>query len=241
MNGLSHKSRLELSKLCEQRAATYGMLSRLFRLEVDHSLLHDLHAASFPIQTGNDNVDAGYRKIATFLGGEADSALLELSVDYARTFIGHGNNAYSAAYPFESVYTSEKRLMMQEARDEFIDIYHAAGMEISEGWKDPEDHIALELEYLQILCGHTTETLDKNEDEHALELLDKQREFLAEHLAAWAPMMTADMKRFAQTEFYQGLACLTEGFLKVDRDFLKNIISVSLADTAASTDERVLV
>jgi hypothetical protein len=38
-------------------------------------------------------------------------------------------------------------------------------------------------------------------------------------------MMTADMKRIAKTEFYRGLAYLTEGFLRVDRGFLASIIS----------------
>ena len=33
----------ELIKLIEQRAATYGLLSRLFRVEVDQELLDELH------------------------------------------------------------------------------------------------------------------------------------------------------------------------------------------------------
>ena len=46
--------------------------------------------------------------------------MTELAIDYVRTFIGHGVNGYSAAYPYESVYTSERRLMMQEARAEVL-------------------------------------------------------------------------------------------------------------------------
>ena len=34
-------------------------------------------------------------------------AITDLAVDYVRAFIGHGVDAYSAAYPFESVYTSQ--------------------------------------------------------------------------------------------------------------------------------------
>lgn len=33
----------ELIKLIEQRAATYGLLSRLFRVEIDQELLDQLH------------------------------------------------------------------------------------------------------------------------------------------------------------------------------------------------------
>ena len=48
-----------------------------------------------------------------------------------RAFIGHGIDAYSAAYPFESVYTSPKRLMMQEARDEVLAVYRSEGLDLS--------------------------------------------------------------------------------------------------------------
>ena len=35
-----------------------------------------------------------------------DDSVTELAIDYVSTFIGHGVNGYSAAYPYESVYTS---------------------------------------------------------------------------------------------------------------------------------------
>ena len=56
-------------------------------------------------------------------------------------------------------------------------------------------------------------------------LLTTQRNFLEDHLAAWAPMMTSDMKRFAKTDLYQGLAFLTDGFLETDRAFLKDVVA----------------
>ena len=38
-------------------------------------------------------------------------------------------------------------------------------------------------------------------------------------------MMTADMKRFAETDLYQGLAYLTDGFLETDRAFLEDVLT----------------
>ena len=107
----------ELIKLNEQRAATYGLLSRLYRVEVDQPLLDELRSMRFPAKTGNENVDEGYRLLATYLSNTWDNSVTDLAIDYVRVFIGHGIDAFSAAYPFESVYTSEKRLLMQEARD----------------------------------------------------------------------------------------------------------------------------
>ena len=143
MGSLPDDLRVELSGLCQQRASLYGLLSRLYSKEVDDVVLADLKKTAFPAKTGNDLVDMGYRKLATYLSGDTKNAVLELSIDFVKTFFGHGNFLFSAAYPFESVYTSEKRLMMQEARDDVLAAYRAAGFVIDPNWKEPEDHIAV--------------------------------------------------------------------------------------------------
>ena len=225
MSSLSADLRAELYTLCEGRANVYGLLSRLYCREVDEVLLSDLRDTSFPTKTGNDRVDIGYRKIAVYLSDNLASALTELAVDYVRVFFGNGNLTYSAAYPFESVYTSEKRLLMQEARDEVLQAYRDVNMKIDKRWKDTEDHIAIELLYMKKQSERVKQSLENGEDGGAFVFLSQQCDFFLNHLAAWTPMMTADMKRIAKTEFYQGLAYLTEGFLQVDRSFLASVIS----------------
>ena len=151
----------ELIKLIEQRAATYGLLSRLFRVEIDQELLDELHGMRFPASTGNADVDEGYLRLAKYLSNTWENSLTDLAVDYTRVFIGHGVDAYSAAYPFESVYTSEQRLLMQDARDEVLAIYRSAGLDKKNSWKEGEDHVALELEFEQVLANRTAEALRK--------------------------------------------------------------------------------
>ena len=207
----------ELVKLNEQRAATYGLLSRLYRVEVDQPLLDELRSMRFPAKTGNENVDEGYRLLATYLSNTWDNSVTDLAIDYVRVFIGHGIDAFSAA--------SEKRLLMQEARDEVLAIYRSAGLDKQDTWKEGEDHIALELEFEQIMATRTVEALRKGDEDEAVALLTTQKNFLEDHLAAWAPMMTSDMKRFAQTDFYRGLAYLTDGFLQTDQTFLDDVLA----------------
>lgn len=215
----------EFIKLNEQRAATYGLLSRLYRVEIDEALLEELRGMRFPARTGDDDVDEGYRLIAKYLSNSWDNSVTDLAIDYVRVFIGHGVDAFSAAYPFESVYTSEKRLLMQEARDEVLAIYRAAGLDKQDSWKEGEDHVALELEFEQILATRTVKALEQGDEDEAYALLTTQKNFLDDHLAAWAPMMTADMKRFASTDLYRGLAFLTDGFLRTDRGFLDDVLT----------------
>ncbi len=215
----------ELITLMEQRAATYGLLSRLYRVELDQEMLDQLRGMRFPAATGNSDVDEGYLRIARFLSNTWENSITDLSVDYVRVFIGHGVDAFSAAYPFESVYTSEKRLLMQDARDEVLAIYRANGLDKKDTWKEGEDHLALELEFEQTLANRTVEALRRGDEEEAAALLTTQQNFLSDHLISWVPMMTADMKRFAKTDLYQGLAYLTDGFLDTDRAFLEDILT----------------
>jgi TorA maturation chaperone TorD len=134
-------------------------------------------------------------------------------------------DGFSAAYPYESVYTSEKRLMMQAARDEVLAIYRAYGIEKTTAWKEGEDHLSLELEFERIMCDKTIEALLDGNSAKAQELLFAQFGFQEDHLLAWVPLLIADMKNFADTKLYLGLACLTEGFLRTDYHFLKDLLS----------------
>ena len=173
--------------------------------------------------TGNTAVDTGYRTIATYLSGADAHAITDLAVDYVRAFIGHGIDAYSAAYPFESVYTSPKRLMMQEARDEVLAVYRSEGLDKLPTWKEAEDHIALELEFMAALGDRIVAAAEADDEAEVERLLATQRNFLADHLSSWVPLMTADLRRFAQCGLYQGLASLTDGFLQVEEEFFDEI------------------
>lgn len=214
----------DLVELCAQRDSTYALLARLYRVEVDQPLLDGLHATRFPAATGSTKANAGYRALAEYLSNIDERSTTELAVDFARVFIGYGVDSYAAAFPFESVYTSEKRLKMQEARDEVLAIYHAYGLDKSSEWEESEDHVAAELEFMQVLCTRTTEALKAGDENKAAQLLQTQKNFLEDHLASWTPMMTVDMRRLAKTKFYLGLADLTDGFLAEDEAFLNEVL-----------------
>ena len=124
---MSHDQETTIADVLRGRMATYQFLSRLFRVEVDQELYDTLVSMRFPTNTGNALVDEGYRMICGYLSQADGTVLTELAVDYVRAFIGSGNDGFSAAYPYESVYTSPKRLMMQDARDEVLVLYRAFG------------------------------------------------------------------------------------------------------------------
>ena len=214
----------ELAFAMDGRADTYGLLARLFRVEVDGPLLTQLRSMTFPENTGNAHVDTGYELMHRYLTSIWEPALLDLARDYVRVFIGHGVNGHSAAYPYESVHTSEKRLMMQQARSEVLVVYRANNLKKDEHWRECEDHIAVELEFMQVMCQRTAAALRKGDEDAAVEMLATQRDFVAEHLANWVPMLVADMLRFSETELYRGLAELTLGFVQTEGELLAELL-----------------
>lgn len=214
----------QMIQVNKDRAATYGFLSRLFRVEVDEALAAQLKDVQFPVKTGNASIDEGNARMASYVAGMWDGSLTELAVDYFNVFYGVGVDSYSAAHPFESVYTSPKRLLMQEARDEVLQVYREAGLEKRKEWREGEDHIALELEYLQVLSERIAEALERDDEDAAADLLEKQRAFLDEHVLVWTPLFASDMRRFAKTDLYVGLADVAEGFLEADRQFVGEVL-----------------
>lgn len=214
---------VDLVELMNARAQGYGMLARLLRVEIDVDTLKELQGMRFPTATGNAKADEGYRQMFEYLRRAWDDSITELAIDFVRTFIGHGVNGYSAAYPFESVYTSERRLLMQEARAEVLATFRENNLK-KDRWTEGEDHIALELEFMQRMSLRTAEALAAGNDDEAVELVRRQYTFLQDHLLNWVPMFVSDMRMFAKTLFYQGVAQLLMGHLEEDEAVLAALL-----------------
>ena len=214
---------VNLVELMNARARSYGMLARLFREEVDLPTLRELQQMRFPQATGNAAADEGYHQLYNYLKRAWDDSVTELAIDYVSTFIGHGVNGYSAAYPYESVYTSERRLLMQEARAEVLATLRENEL-VRGSWNEAEDHIALELEFMQRMALRAAEALGDAAEEEAIAYLRTSYDFLENHLLNWVPMLVADMRMHARTLFYQGLGQLTFGTLQEDETVLRELL-----------------
>lgn len=212
-----------LAAVEDGRAGMYGLLSRLYRVELDQQALDLLLGTRLRVKSGNDAMDEGALELARALSNLWENSLTDFAVDYARVFLGGGIDSYSAAYPYESVYTSPKRLLMQKARDEVVAIYRSEGLDKGEAWRDSEDHVALELEFMRDMAERGARALRDGDDGEAVRLYKVQANFLRDHLLNWVPMMTADMRRFARTGLYRGLSRYTEGYLQADAAYLEEL------------------
>ena len=134
----------------------------------------------------------------------SEQELEDLLWEYTRLFIG----PYKLPCPpWESVYTSGKRLMMQEAHDEVQGFYHELGLKIDNPDIMP-DHIGAELNFLAVLESKISEDHEKRPY-----YKDIAKRFLDEHLMRWVPQFTLDMEEAAGSPLYKALAHSTRDFI----------------------------
>lgn len=192
-------NRSELDRVGRSRETMYRLLARLYKKEIDAPLLAALREMGF------DGADVQ--------GPERD-ALTELAADYAKVFLAAGSNQGTAAVPYESVYTSPERIVMQEAWEQVRAVYRAHGLVLGDAPSDYlEDHMACELEYMAWLCGEG--------------LLEDQLDFLRNHLLAWAPDLCADILNYAGTPLYRAVGRRTLEFLRADAEILPELIAAA--------------
>jgi TorA maturation chaperone TorD len=229
---MEHESQSELISACESRQAIYSFLARVYGVELTKESLKELaekrslwlRLAEDPQVQGTEMAE-GLRTLAEFSSKleklRAEDVLLELAAEYAGLFLGVRQ---MPPHPSESVYSSKDHLIMQKARDDVLKIYRDMGLEKVSKFTEPEDHIALELQFMSYLSGKTGEAL-KNKDHVAAErYLKVQRDFLNQHLGKWVPELVTDIKRGARREFYAAIAKITEGYVKNDEEVVLEMI-----------------
>jgi len=134
----------------------------------------------------------------------------DLKYDYARLFIGLGK---VLAPPWESVYFNVDHLVFQEQTLQVRDWYRRFNIEPVNLFKEPDDHIGLELSFLSYL---TQKALDAHHSSNLAEFqnyIKAEKQFLAEHVLNWAPYWCTLVYENAQSGYYKGLGLLTLGCL----------------------------
>lgn len=213
----------ELISLLAQQAAGYELLGRLFQREVDAELLGSLCEGRYPAHTGNGHLDEGYRGLVVFLNHRGERTGTELNVDYLHVFIGNTQDTSHVAYPYESVYTSPDHLLMQDARDAVLAAYRSEMVTLVNEHNEPEDHMGFELAFCAVLLSRAAEALTAGDIARAVELVEKERAFVRDHLGVWAPEFASDVKRIARTGFYRALADILLGYLEVDSTTMESL------------------
>ena len=220
----------QIAELNLTRSGTYRFLARAYRSEVDPEFLDQMLRLDQSTAVDDHQMREGFEQLENYLSGRSIGTLTELAVEYVGIFIGAGTTPALVAFPYESVYTSPDRLVMQQARDEVRKVYYEAGLQRAEGYVEPEDHMAFELEFMAFLCQKTRSALECSDLKGARWFLIGQNDFITLHLGKWAPAFCADVDRAAGKDFYKAIAKITRGFLEMDRIVIPQMLLQVQAD-----------
>ena len=83
------------------------------------------------------------------------------------------------------------------------------------------DNIGLILEFMGNICDEISQALEAQAPEKAASLLEEQNKILEDHITNWVYSFTGDIIKFADYDFYKGIAKITNGFIKKEAALLK--------------------
>ena len=213
-----------ISITCDGRERMYLFLSRIYREEMTVEYLNILTNSSSKLKALEDPELASLFETLNGFITKYDlrkEFIHSLAADYASLFLGIGKHP---AHPYESVYKSAEKIVMQKQRDEVYEVYMAEGMQLSKGCKEPEDHIAIEFEFMGYMCRKTARAMHNNNADEVKRLLTLQHQFFMKHLS-WIPSWCAHIEKgSAEFAFYNIMSKITSRFLEIENDTFETIM-----------------
>ena len=154
-----------------------------------------------------DTVKSDYEK-------DKRTFLQDLAVEYASLFLSVGLKPVHLA---ESVYLGKNHLLYEEPYFDAVRIYQIYGFRKRASFREPEDHVSIELEFMAHLCDLAALSIEQGKEDYAVGYLKNQKEFLETHLSKWTPELAKKVRWASKNDLYLALAGLLEGFVSKER------------------------
>lgn len=146
----------------------------------------------------------------------ADAAARELLLEYARLFLGPGP---LRCPPYGSLYIDG--VLMGPSTLDVVRLYREHGLIVPQSWREPADHIAVELSFMAHLSGSTQEAIGQRKLTEAQRLLKSQETFLDRHLGRWAHIMADRLAGAARCHLYRFVAVFLPSWLALDAEVVR--------------------
>ena len=225
----------EIIDYVKDSAETYRFLSHMVFKELDAATIEAVAAIEFPTETGNEHLDEGYRLIRRYFNFSASDRRTQLACEYARIFLAAGVYVKSdkTAIPYESVFTSPERIMMQASRDDVVRRFARDGFKVNPALHEPEDHLAFELEYLAHMNDRAAVLAEAGDAVGLRANFARQGGFIEPHILNWLPALTTAARGFAKLAFYPGMLLVAQGTAETCRETLTELADELTGEQAA--------
>lgn len=222
----------ELGEQAKERSKVYRLLSQFFLKNPDRDFLGKIKDSGFlenilrMHDAGEEEFKLPTHYLMRFLDESQripENQFLEaLQVDFTRLTRGI-KKGYGPPPPYESVWMGSPTIM-SEWTEEVLRFYAETRIRMDLEDELP-DHIGIELKFMSLLCFREMEKWHRGDVESARKTLERENQFLREHLLVWAPFYLEAMEKEAETSFYKGIALLTRNFLYHDKGVIEEILA----------------
>jgi TorA maturation chaperone TorD len=157
----------------------------------------------------------GWKELQRFFSETPAEELAEAGADeYTRLFIGPYDPTVN---PYESFYFTGR--MWDKPLANLRTFLKIIGIERQEGYSEPEDSLAFELEVMRWLIGKQQGAADSDDEARWLRL---QADFLKNHLLIWAPTCCQEIESAQWAKLYRGVAMILRAFLEMERGLFRD-------------------
>ena len=225
----------EIEQINLVRGSIYSFLSRAFKSEIERDFLQRIFEAGPTIKRlaesqEETDLTEGSKRLERFIqqtkplnDEERDTLMTELRVEFTNLFLGIGDDT---VHLVESAYLGRKSMQYEKPAEDLLPAYESVGFKKDKEFFEPEDHLALEFEFMARLCNWCAQELGKSDVENAIAYLSLQKEFLRDHIARWVPKLCEHLRRRAKSNFYSSLAYLTNGLIEMDEEMPVHLIMI---------------
>ncbi|KWT84152.1 TorD/DmsD family molecular chaperone [Candidatus Magnetominusculus xianensis] len=205
------------------RSKVYGLLAQGFR-DPDELLVESLETGYVSgLRSLVEHMEGGESFLPLFT--KLDGIIGQLDYDklkeqYGALFLAAGG---LSASPYEAEYTKETPQHSFSSQAQLADIagfYLSFGLDVSQRTPERVDHIATELEYMQIMSMKEALALKDNHEENATVTIDAQRKFITDHLGRWTGKLAERISQCGISEFYETLAEILDVWMGFDKAYL---------------------
>ncbi|UAB69121.1 molecular chaperone TorD [Vibrio sp. SCSIO 43132] len=202
----------------EKRAEIYWWLSSLFAREMNDEELAKYQTAEIRGFIGglaeNSTLNSAATRLIEALNKlqDREDARLELAADFCGLFLTTDKHA---ALPYASIYHSG--LLNGEPTRRMEALLLEKNIAMMEGFKEPADHLAIQLDFLGNLIVQSNEILNEEALEQALL---EQKDFIETHLMTWLPQFNENCQKYDDFGFYASVSQLLIDFIQLDCDYI---------------------
>lgn len=181
-----------------------SLLRQVFLKEPDRKLLEGIGKISLTSEVEVERGGLrGMRDSVQQNEGRLEEWADQLSLEFSRLFIGP---AHPPAIPFASFYLSETHSLMTEETLAVRKQYLEADLALKNLHQMPDDHIAIELDFLYYLTARSLELSKNGKNTEAEKYLKLRHDFLTDHFVLWAPSFAHQILESTSEDYFKGAA-----------------------------------